>query len=81
MRPAELDGPSCPDELAYLWDWYCELAAARGSNGWGLNPICYAEIAAWAALTGRDPSPFEVGCIARLDRAELSAIAQRNRKP
>lgn len=33
----------------------------------GASAISYQDIAAWADLTGSDPSPFEVGCIVALD--------------
>jgi len=67
-----LRGPGLPPEVAYLWDWFLELDSARTSNGFGLNPIGYTELAAWAALTGRSPLPWEVRWLMALDRARLA---------
>lgn len=63
--------------MAYLWGWFIELASARTSNGFGLNPISYVEIAAWARLTGREPSPWEVSLLKRMDGAALAAYAKK----
>tara|TARA_R110000744_G_scaffold154666_2_gene269741 strand:- start:1832 stop:2092 length:261 start_codon:yes stop_codon:yes gene_type:complete len=64
---AELEGPGVPDLLGYLLEWFHELAAARGSGMNGFNPIGFAEIEAWARLTGRTPSALEVGALMRMD--------------
>lgn len=66
-RPAELDGPDLPEAIAYVWGWYLELDAARSGNGWAPNPLGYGEIAAWAKLTGRRPTRFEVAVLRALD--------------
>ena len=33
-----------------MWAWFRELDRARASNGYGLNPISYSDIDAWARL-------------------------------
>jgi hypothetical protein len=68
-RPVEgLEAPPLPAELAYLFEWFLEASAARGSSGFGgIQPLSYAELAAWAQLTGVDPTPFEVSVIRLLD--------------
>ncbi len=48
---------------------------ARGSNGLAPSPIGYQDIAAWAALMGTNPTPFEVGLLRRLDIVALSAAS------
>lgn len=65
---AELAGPELPPMGAYVWTWFLELHAARGSSGFGPLPIGYGEIAAWAALTGRAPLPWEIELLTALDR-------------
>ena len=68
------EAPPCPHQLAYLLDWWSELAATRpiGFNG-GL-PITYAEISSWAGLTGRRPVPREVGLLRAIDNAFLRTM-------
>lgn len=70
---ADLQGPDLPLAGAHLWLWFLELDSARGSNGWGLNPVGYAEMEAWARLTGRRPGPHEIETLRALDRARLAA--------
>ena len=72
----ELDGPGCARELLYLLEWFGELSAARGAGVAGPNPISFAEIAAWARLTGADPSPAEVQILRRIDAAFLAALTR-----
>lgn len=59
-------------------DWFWQLSAARGSNGMGLNPITFESLAAWSALSGIKPTPFEVRCIRRIDDAYLAWMSQQN---
>jgi hypothetical protein len=75
----ELDGPPCPVELAYLLEWFLELAAARGSSGFAPSPISFGEIAAWARLMRIRPSPNEVGVLRRLDQAFLLVVIEHGR--
>lgn len=55
------------------------MSGARTSNGFGLNPLSFAEIQAWAALTGVEPTPWEVSLLKRLDAVTLAN--QRNDAP
>jgi hypothetical protein len=57
-----------------------ELAGARTSNGFGPNAIGYGELQAWARLTGRDPSPWEVSVLRRMDAAMLSKLTKKSGK-
>lgn len=75
-RPPDLDGPDMPLELAYLWGWFMELHACRGSNGFGPNPISYSDIAAWAGLAGVAIRAPELQCLVILDRLWLTAQAE-----
>lgn len=70
----ELDGPVCPPFLVYLLEWFAELSAARGSGVHGANPLSFAEIAAWASLTGSDPTPAEVHILRRIDAVFIAAV-------
>lgn len=66
-----------PDEGGHIWSWYWALDAGRSSNGFGVNPIGYPEIVAWAALVGAQPSPEEIGIIKAMDCAALNEMAKR----
>jgi hypothetical protein len=70
--PAE-EKPDLPDEGAYLWDWWLELHARRGSHGFGPCPISHVEIDAWARLCDTCPQPWEVRALGMLDNAFLRA--------
>ena len=63
--------------LRYLLDWFFELDAGRGGNGFGLNPISFADIEAWSRLTGARPLPWEVRAIKAMDAALLGELAKR----
>lgn len=65
-RPARLDGPPCPDELAYVWEWYCS-ARPIGS---------LADIKAWSELYGHRLLPFEVTLLRRLAAVEDRVASQ-----
>ena len=60
-----------PLELEQVWRWYCELGSARTSNGFGLNPLSYTEIKAYADLTGVRMTPWEITLLKRLDTVTL----------
>ena len=74
--PDELIGPRCPDLLAELWAWFIELDRARRHGGFGPEPLAYADIEAWARLTGRSPSPSEVAMIVDIDRLAFQVRAE-----
>lgn len=76
--PFELREFELPNELAYLWRWFHELSAVRGSNGWGPNPISYREIEAWIGLMGPIVTPIEVRLIMLLDNLFLASWAEAN---
>jgi len=79
QMPGALEGPECPDVLRHLMEWFLELSSARGSSGFGINPIGYPDIEAWSRLTGARPSPYEVECLLALDRAFLQARAEKTK--
>lgn len=68
-----------PWAAEHVWTWFCELTATRRSNGFGgLEPIDHKEIAAWAALTGADPTPWEVRTLRRMDDASRFILSDRS---
>jgi hypothetical protein len=78
--PEGLRLPDIPAALSHLWEWFCELSAARSGNGGGPNPISYSEVMAWALLTGRAPSPRDVQAIMALDGAFFRELAEQDRR-
>lgn len=66
-----------PEVLAYLWDWFLQLDNARGGNGFGLNPISYSEIQAWAQLTRIKPEPWEIEAIKRVDSVRIRVANEK----
>lgn len=57
-----------PDNpLPYITEWLME-AGPLAATGMGPAPLGWAEIDAWAALTGTDPNPWEARTIRRLSR-------------
>lgn len=71
-----MEAPDAPEVLWYLWEWYGELGTRRQSHGMGVNPISFAEIGHWARLTDRDPTPWEVSVLLRLDNAQLATLRE-----
>lgn len=65
-RPARLDGPQCPEELAYLWEWY---SSARPLDG-------LADLKAWADLYGRKLKPYEITLMRRLASVEARVASE-----
>jgi hypothetical protein len=78
VKPKTLsdDALPFPFELQHIWQWFDELSHARASNGFALMPIGWAEIHAWAVLTGAEPEPWEVRVLVRLDAAYRSVVAE-----
>lgn len=78
--PERLRLPPIPAAFQHIWDWFCELSAARSGNGAGPNPIAWTEIEAWARLTGRLISPRDVQAIAALDQAYFTELSEQERR-
>lgn len=72
-RPAELVENELPEGTAHIWEWFLDLHRSRTSGAMTANPIPYSEILAWSTLTGNNPTPWEVGCLAALDAVWLNS--------
>jgi hypothetical protein len=72
----DLEGPPFPEGSEYLYRWFCEASAGRGSNGWGPNCLTATEIAAWAGLAGHRLTPWEFIAIRALDGEWLSIYSE-----
>lgn len=69
---AELVGPKLPEAAVHVWEWFLELNAARSAGEFGVAAITFAELEAWARLTGRDLRPHEVTWLRAIDRLWLA---------
>ena len=68
-----------PLGYGHLWEWLKQLSRTR-TIGLVANAISYTEIAAWAALTGNRPTPFEVAILVDMDAALIAHQAQQKTK-
>lgn len=59
--------------------WFFELNSARGSTGFGLSPISYTELQAWARITSTPIEPEEIRLIKALDAEWLRLSAKENK--
>lgn len=66
----------------HVWRWFKELDRARTSTGFGVNPITWQEIDAWATRRKVDPSQWEIDALISLDslRVELFYSAKAPEK-
>ena len=56
-----------------------ELQQSRQSTGMGgFNPLTYTEIDAWARLSDREVSPWELGLLKQLDMLFLTNQSKKN---
>jgi len=53
------------------------LNDARPAGGFGVAAITYPDIDAWVRLTGRKPTPWEVGTLKALDRVFLKVMSEK----
>jgi hypothetical protein len=72
-EPEGLVGPALPAELEGVWTAFHEIAGRRQLGSMGAGPLTYPDLAAWAALTGRHVTPFDVRILCRLDDCWLAA--------
>lgn len=59
MNPHEL-----PEELGYAWVMWMECFTG--------NPLTYAELHSWSALSGNELAPWEVEILMAIDRTYWS---------
>ncbi len=73
QKPGELETPDCPDELVYVWEWFCQLNCERGRSMEGTElALDSTKLANWCWLEKVRLSSFELRMIRQLDRAYLS---------
>lgn len=75
-REKELACPPFPSTLDYLWRVFRRLARRRTSNGFGSNPITWADISAFEHHTKFALRPWEVEIIEDLDDLDRTEAAR-----
>lgn len=73
-RPAQLDGPECPELLEGAWRDFLEVSGRRGSGAHGPVPLTWMDLDAWARLTRRAVAPQLVRLLCRLDDVWLESL-------
>jgi hypothetical protein len=59
IKPPQLDGPTPPKDMLYLWRWLMDLP----------HPLSFIELEAWSRLTGVVLGRWEVEALITLDKA------------
>ena len=72
----EETGPGVPENGEYLWAWFQELSSGRGNNGFGVLPLTWADMDAWARMTGTRPEPWETAILRSMDEAFLAVCQE-----
>ena len=65
--PKALIGPDCPFEYDRTFRLWTEIHSGRSSNGMGLTPLTWMDIAAWKGLTGEWVTADEIRAIRKVD--------------
>jgi hypothetical protein len=61
-----------------VWGWYCEIAAFRSGNGFGVNPISPGDIEGWIRLARLEPEWLEIRCLLDIEAAFMEERAKRD---
>lgn len=80
MRRFGLDQPDIPEGFEDVWAWFWELHQARGHTGFGPLPLSWADMAAWAAVSGIGAAPWLIWLFRAMDRAWLDEYARAQKK-
>jgi hypothetical protein len=68
--------PELPTALRYLWNHFILLHKARGSNGFGPNPLAWSEIRAYCELMQARLDPWEIEAIKVVDDEYLASVVE-----
>lgn len=70
-RSADISEIEVPEAGEHLWSWFWSLERGRACGMNGPEPLAYAEIEAWARLTGTELRPWEVDALKAMDAVRL----------
>lgn len=57
-----------------VWQWFREMDCQRSGTGFGVNPIGFRSIAAWAALREVNLLPWQIDAIIAMDMKRMSLL-------
>lgn len=66
-----------PQSCFHVWKMFIEMNNARGSNGFGVNPISYTEIYSYCKLHVLDIDEWELDLIKMFDKTVLDIYAEQ----
>lgn len=69
-----------PKAGEFLWQWFMELHATRGSSGWGPSRITYQDLFFWSLLTGVHLTPSDVRVLRTLDSVYMAHYVKNRPK-
>lgn len=73
--------PKLPPPAAYLWTYFHQLNATRGSNGFGLNPITRLDVRLWETDECRRLEGWERSALLKIDAAFLRSSSAIDDNP
>lgn len=80
VKPKALDElVEMPSSCFHVWKMFIELNNARGSNGFGVNPISYTEIYSYCKLHAIDIDEWELDLIKEFDKTVLEIYAEQQK--
>ncbi len=82
MKIADVDDAvECPDALAYLWKYFCEISMGLSSNGFGPALVTWEALTAWSAFMAVTLEPWEAKVLVTLGykRALIDGEEQKKR--
>ena len=68
------------DGMTHIWNFFLRLDRHRSSNGYGANPLSWADIKAFFDLHEIRPEEYELLAISMLDNAKLSYVSKELEK-
>jgi hypothetical protein len=69
-KPKLLDTPKAPDDLMYLWGYYCQIK--RGQD------VTWQELKAWSEMAGIRLKGWESEAIMKIESAVKKALSYDN---
>ena len=77
--PDELNVPPVPPACELIWSVFLALHGSRAS-GMGPSAISPADMLAYQQMHGVELNPWELDCIAALDRVAVDAAIEQNKR-
>jgi hypothetical protein len=62
--------------LAYLWEWFCELASGLSSNGFGPTVVTWEALQAWSSFMRVVLEPWEAKALIDLGASRAAIMSE-----